>query len=492
MEQPLALFATAAARSIESRAIALLGNDYLLMQRAGQAAWQCVLQHWPQAQRLVVLCGAGNNGGDGYVLARLAHQAKRQVRVLQFPHALPRTPLAQRAWADYLAAGGYSTASLDELRRADLVIDALFGIGLNRPLDSEDTALIHAINTCNVPVLALDVPSGVDAQNGTVHTLAVKAHCTLQFIVPHCGLYTGAARNHVGQLLLATLDVSAATLSQAPPTAHAWPVSILAHLLPNRHANAHKGQFGHVLCIGGNRGMGGAIMLCAEAALRSGAGRVSVGTRAEYVAPLLARCPEAMVHSIDQAQTLAPLLAQANVIALGPGLGQDGWACRLWSAVLDNENACPLVLDADALNLLARQPRPVPRAILTPHPGEAARLLGVDIAHIQNDRYAAARQLAAKFSAVVLLKGNGTVIAAPEQVSRVINAGNPGMAVAGMGDLLTGIIAALCAQGLNLFDAASSGALLHGLAGDTAAANQGQRGLLPRDLLSYIQTHANP
>jgi len=489
MEQPLALFATAAARSIESRAIALLGNDYLLMQRAGQAAWQCVLQHWPRAQRLVVLCGSGNNGGDGYVLARLAQQAKRQVRVLQFPHALPRTPLAQRAWADYLAAGGYSTASLDELRKADLIVDALFGIGLNRPLENEDTTLIQAINNSPVPVLALDVPSGVDAQTGTVPSIAVQADRTLQFIVPHCGLYTGAARNHVGQLLLATLEVSAATLSQAPPTAHAWPTSVLAHLLPHRHANAHKGQFGHVLCIGGNHGMGGAIMLCAEAALRSGAGRVSVATRAEHVAPLLARCPEAMAHNVDRAQTFTDLLAQANVIALGPGLGQDGWACRLWSAVLDSN--CLLILDADALNLLARQPRPLPNAILTPHPGEAARLLGVDVGAIQNDRYAAARQLAAKFSAVVLLKGAGTIIAAPQQVSRVIDAGNPGMAVAGMGDVLTGMIAALCAQGLNPFDAASSGGLLHALAGDSAA-QQGQRGLLPRDLLSCIRTHVNP
>jgi len=491
MEQPLALFATAAARSIENHAIALLGNDYLLMQRAGQAAWQCVLQHWPQAQRLVVLCGAGNNGGDGYVLARLAHQAKRQVRVLQFPHALPRTPLAQRAWADYLAAGGYSTACLDELRQADLVVDALFGIGLNRPLDSDDSALIQAINTSHVPVLALDVPSGVDAQTGIVPTVAIQAGRTLQFIVPHCGLYTGAAQHHVGQLLLATLDVSAATLSQVPPTAHAWPASVLAHLLFPRHANAHKGQFGHVLCIGGNSGMGGAIMLCAEAALRSGTGRVSVATRAEHVAPLLARCPEAMVQGVDQTQTLTEPLARANVIALGPGLGQDGWACRLWSAVLENEHSGSLVLDADALNLLARQPRSLPQAILTPHPGEAARLLGVEVSHIQNDRYAAARQLAAKFSAVVVLKGAGTIVAAPGQVARVITAGNPGMAVAGMGDLLTGVIAALCAQGLNLFDAASAGALLHALAGD-AAAHHGQRGLLPRDLLPHLRTYANP
>jgi len=491
MDQPLALFATAAARSIESRAITLLGNDYLLMQRAGQAAWQCVLQHWPQAQRLVVLCGAGNNGGDGYVLARLAHQAKRQVRVLQFPHALPNTPLAQRAWADYLAAGGYSTAALDELRHADVVIDALFGIGLNRPLSNDDAALIQAINASHVPVLALDVPSGVDAQTGTVSRVAVQAHRTLQFIVPHCGLYTGEAQHYVGQLLLATLDISAATLSQAPPTAQAWPAPVLAHLLPQRHANAHKGQFGHVLCIGGNRGMGGAIMLCAEAALRSGAGRVSVATRAEHAAPLLARCPEAMVHSVDQAQTLTELLASADVVALGPGLGQDGWACRLWSAVLDSQRACPLVLDADALNLLARQPRLLENAILTPHPGEAARLLGVEVRHIQHDRYAAARQLAAKFSAVVVLKGAGTIVAAPEQVARVMTAGNPGMAVAGMGDLLTGVIAALCAQGLTAFDAASAGALLHGLAGD-AAAKHGQRGLLPRDLLPHLRTHANP
>ncbi len=196
-----------------------------------------------------------------------------------------------------------------------------------------------------------------------------------------------------------------------------------------------------------------------------------------------------MAHAVEDAFDLAPLLARAGVVALGPGLGQDDWARRLWAAALDGGR--PLVVDADALNLLAQQPQPLATAVLTPHPGEAARLLGVDAAAIQRDRFAAAQALVERFSAVVVLKGAGTVVAAPGQRPRVIAAGNPGMAVGGMGDLLTGVIAALLAQGLSPFDAASTGALLHGLAGDAAAAD-GQRGMLPRDLLTHLRVRANP
>ncbi|MNV25434.1 Bifunctional NAD(P)H-hydrate repair enzyme Nnr [compost metagenome] len=241
--------------------------------------------------------------------------------------------------------------------------------------------------------------------------------------------------------------------------------------------------------MGGNRGSGGAVMLASEAALRAGAGLVSVATQAVHVAPLLARLPEAMVHAVEDAGDLQTLLARARAVAIGPGLGQDDWAHELWRQVL--ASGMPLVVDADALNLLAASPQTLHDAILTPHPGEAARLLGCSTAQVQADRYAAARQLAGRFGAVVVLKGAGTVVAAPGQCPRVIAAGNPGMAVGGMGDLLTGIIAALRAQGLDAFDAASAGALLHGLAGD-AAAGDGQRGLLPTDLLVPLRRLVNP
>ena len=490
MSEPVELFDIAAARQIDGQATAALGGDaYLLMQRAGHAAWQTALQYWPQARRIVVVCGPGNNGGDGYVLARHARQSGRDVSVLHLPDASPRTALAQRACTDYLAVGGHVEIASQCLQQADLIVDALYGIGFSRAPDTDDAALIAEMNAVPAPVFALDVPSGVDALSGNVAGAAVRAARVLQFIVPHQGLHTGAALEHAGQRLLADLEVPAVAFEGVSASALRWARPQLLRMLPPRRLNTHKGESGHVLCVGGNHGSGGAVMLAAEAALRGGAGLCSVATRALHVAPLLARCPEAMVHAVDSSEDFAPLLARATVIALGPGLGQDDWAHALWSAVLASGK--PLVLDADGLNLLAADPRPLPQAILTPHPGEAARLLGTDIASIQRDRFAAAHALAARYAAVVVLKGAGTVIAAPGQLPRVIAAGNPGMAVGGMGDLLTGAIAAVLAQGLSLFDAASTGALLHSLAGDAAAA-EGERGLLPRDLLPHLRALANP
>ncbi|KLD77643.1 bifunctional ADP-dependent NAD(P)H-hydrate dehydratase/NAD(P)H-hydrate epimerase [Xanthomonas hyacinthi] len=490
MSDSIDLYATAAARRIDAQATALLGGDgYTLMQRAGQAAWQTLLQHWPQAQRILVACGTGNNGGDGYVLARLAHCAGRCVRVLQLPGRGPQSALAQRACTDYIGVGGHIEVFDAALEQADVVVDALLGIGLNRAPDAELAALLGALAGLGAPVLALDVPSGVDAEHGSVPGAVLPATLTVQFIVAHAGLQTGAALNQVGATALATLEVPAAAFDGCAAQAQAWTSAVLATRLAPRRRDSHKGDSGHVLCIGGNLGSGGAVMLTAEAALRSGAGLVSVATRGVHVAPLLARCPEAMAHALEDGAALAPLLRKASVVALGPGLGQDEWAQGLWRLVLAAE--LPLVIDADALNLLAQAPRALPDAVLTPHPGEAGRLLGIATAEVQRDRFAAAAALAERYQAVVVLKGAGSIVAAPGQVPRVIAAGNPGMAVGGMGDLLTGVIAALRAQGLAAFEAASVGALLHAAAGDRAAA-AGQRGLLPSDLLPALRHLANP
>ncbi|MQS41312.1 NAD(P)H-hydrate dehydratase [Xanthomonas translucens pv. translucens] len=488
MSDSFDLYDTAAARRIDAQATALLGGDgYTLMQRAGQAAWQVLLQHWPQAQRILVACGSGNNGGDGYVLARLAHCAGRRVRVLQLSG--PQSALAQRACTDYIGVGGRIEVFDAALEAADVVVDALLGIGLNRAPDAELAALLGALGGLGAPVLALDVPSGVDADHGSVPGAVLPATLTVQFIVAHAGLYTGAALNQVGATALATLEVPAAAFDGCVAQAQAWTGAALAARLAPRRRDSHKGDSGHALCIGGNLGSGGAVMLTAEAALRSGAGLVSVATRAAHVAPLLARCPEAMTHAVEDGAALAPLLRKANVLALGPGLGQDGWAQELWRLALAAE--LPVVIDADALNLLAQAPRALPDAVLTPHPGEAGRLLGLATAEVQRDRFAAAAALAERYQAAVVLKGAGSIVAAPGQVPRVIAAGNPGMAVGGMGDLLTGVIAALRAQGLAAFEAASVGALLHAAAGDRAAA-EGQRGLLPSDLLPALRHLANP
>lgn len=484
------LFDTAAARTLDARASALAGDGgWGLMAQAGLAGWQCLLQQWPEARALCVLAGAGNNGGDGYVLATHALRSGRPVQVVTLPGKVPGTALARQAAADFAAAGGCVVAFDGHLPAAEVYVDALFGLGLDRAPTGEALALIEALNNTTAPVLALDVPSGVDADSGRVPGVAVRAEVTLQFIACHRGLYTGDALEHVGQRRLAPLDLPDSAWDGIAARAQRWTRERLPALLPPRRANTHKGESGHVLCIGGNHGSGGAVMLAAAAALRAGAGLVSVGSRRDHVAPLLARLPEAMSHALEDGDALPALLDRARVVAIGPGLGQDEWARALSARAL----ACgkPLVIDADALNLLAQDPRALPEAILTPHPGEAARLLGCSSADIQADRYASAQALAERFHAVVVLKGAGSIVAAPAQLPRLIAAGNPGMAVGGMGDLLTGIIASLRAQGLCAFDAAAAGALLHALAGDAAAA-EGARGLLPTDLLAPLRRLANP
>lgn len=258
--------------------------------------------------------------------------------------------------------------------------------------------------------------------------------------------------------------------------------------LPPRLPDSHKGQHGHVLLIGGNHGMAGAILMAARAALRSGAGLVSVATRAEHAVALSMAQAEIMGHAVEGRTQLAALIARANVIAIGPGLGQDAWAQDMLGAVLQSKLS--QVWDADALNLLAAEPTHSDRWILTPHPGEAARLLGVRTAEIQQDRLNAAQRLQARYGGVIVLKGAGTVVQG--LATEICPEGNPGMAVGGMGDVLTGVIAALVAQGLSLEAAAQLGVHVHARAGDAAAANGGERGLLPEDVIAQLRSQVNP
>jgi hydroxyethylthiazole kinase-like uncharacterized protein yjeF len=495
MSPTTTLYDIDALRLLEVRGIERCDDDgFALMARAGEAAWCCVLAHWPQARRIVVACGPGNNGGDGYVLARHAHESGCAVRVLRLPGHAPETPLVKQACDEYITSGGRIVESLDvqaALADADLVVDALFGIGLSRAPDAATSALIDAINAQPTPVLALDVPSGVDVRSGDVPGAAINAFRTLQFIAPHRGLFTGNALEHVGELELATLDLPMPVFDGVEASAYAFTVEALKAMLPLRAIDSHKGRNGHVLCIGGDHGGGGAIMLAAEAALRSGAGLVSVATRGEHVSALLSHRPEVMARAVASGADLQSLIERADVVAIGPGLGQTGWGRGLFDAVMASNK--PRVVDADALNLLAQSPRILrPCDVLTPHPGEAARLLGCDSSEIQRDRFAAAKMLCERFGAQVVLKGAGTIIASPDARPLVIDAGNPGMAVGGMGDLLTGCIAALLAQGLSPRDAAIAGPLLHASAGDAAAREDGERGLLPSDLLPWLRRLANP
>ena len=491
MPAPLPLYRTERVRAMDAHAIATLGLTVSdLMERAGAAAWRVLRERWPQARRIGIACGPGNNGGDGYVLARLAKQAGREVEVVIPPDGSARSEAAMRAAEAWRLARGRTTYFGGQLPEVDLWVDALYGIGLARAPEGMQRALIERINGARVPTLALDVASGVDADRGSAPGVAVRAHATLCFVAAKRGLHTGAARDFTGEVLVDALGIPAETFAGFAPDALLYTPAQLARGLAPRHANAHKGEHGHVLCVGGEEGMGGAVRLCAEAALRTGVGLASVATRGAGVAALLAVRPEAMTHAVEDGAALRPLAARADVLAVGPGLGQGPWGRGLFEVAIASGK--PLILDADALNLLAMEPRPLPNATLTPHPGEAARLLRISAAEVQADRFGAAEALAAAFDGVVVLKGAGTLVAAPGRATAVIDAGNPGMATGGMGDVLTGVIAALQAQRLPPFEAAVYGALLHGAAGDAAAQIDGERGLLPSDLFRHLRRLANP
>ncbi len=487
---PETLYTAAQVRELDYRAVQDAGIPAAeLMQRAGKAAWQLLTVQWPGAQRVLVLCGAGNNAGDGYVVATLALMAKRRVTVLTLGEATKLPAAAAEMRSAFLKAGGGERAFDGKLPEADVVVDALLGTGLDRRLAGSWLAAVQLVNASRLPVLSLDIPSGLDADTGAEQGTAVRAAVTVTFIGLKSGLFTGAGPECVGQLRFEDLGLPASMYAGLLPRARRLrSAAMREHLLPRRPRNAHKNDFGHVLIVGGDHGMGGAARLAAEAALRCGAGLVSVATRREHVQPLLAALPEAMTHAVESPGDLATLLAKASVVVIGPGLGQGEWGRAMLPLAINSPS--PLVVDADALNLLARAPRKREHWVLTPHPGEAGRLLETDTAAVQRDRYAAVEDLAGRYHAVAVLKGAGSLVAAPGELTSVCTAGNPGMAAPGMGDLLTGVIAALMAQQLPLPDAVRAGVYLHAAAGDLAA-RQGERGMLARDLLEPLRQLVN-
>ncbi len=465
-------------------------SEFGLLRRAGAAAWRELLNRWPAAQRIGVACGPGLNGGDGYALARLAVGSGRAAVALRLPGGEPRAGTAREAQAQWTADGGVTQVFDGSLPSVDLWIDALFGIGFSRAPDGAARELIDAINASGRDVFALDVPSGVDAETGNVPGVAIKATRTISFIVDKRGMHTGKALDHVGVLHVDGLGVPRSVLENHEPKTRLLRPAMLPGLLPRRLLDSNKGDFGHVLCVGGDHGTAGAIALTSEAALRCGAGLASVATRAEHVPILLGRRPELMARGVSDAPELEAMIARASVLAVGPGLGQGEWGRSLLAAALASGK--PLVLDADALNLIAQAPRVLPDAVITPHPGEAGRLLSLGVRAVQANRFAAAQRIADRYGCCVVLKGAGTIVAAPGVAPAVIGAGNPGMASAGMGDVLTGVIAAFRAQGLPAFDAAACGVLLHAAAGDAGASERGQRGLLASDLFPHLHRLGNP
>lgn len=479
-------------RELDRRTVAAGMDGFALMQRAAMAAYDVLRARWPGVRRLSVLCGSGNNGGDGYVMAALAVCDGIDVQLIAVSDPAGLKGEAARA-RDMAEQAGvrirhwHAGLTLD----GEVAIDALLGTGLKGEVREPYVTAIETINASGKPVLAVDIPSGLAADTGASLGHAVRADITVTFIADKFGLHTGAAPAHVGEHRLETLGVEAGAHADLVPAAWLMVESRIAEALPPRRRDSHKGHQGHVLVLGGAPGFGGAALLASEAAARLGAGKVSLATAREHVTASLVRCPEVMVHGVDSPGEIQALLAAADVIVIGPGLSQAPWGQRMLQAAL--KTAARLVVDADALNLLVTRWPDLRRDnwILTPHPGEAARLLNIVGSEVQRGRLAAVTQLQHERGGCVVLKGAGSLVAGPNRVG-VCPFGNPGMASGGMGDALSGILGALLAQGLPLEIAAEVGMLLHAQAADAAAEAQGERGLLASDLASYARRLANP
>ena len=487
---PHSVWPAQALRQLETEGADNLGITlYELMLRAGNAVFDTVRQQWPHARHWLILCGQGNNGGDGYVIARLAQAAGYQVTLLACDGNHPLPEEAQSARDGWLEAGGEIHAA-DAVwpEQVEIIIDALLGTGLNRAPAAPYDRLIEKANRHPAPIFSVDMPSGLVAANGSAPGVVIEAAATLALVALKPGLITGKARDYVGQLHYHALGLEGwLSGQQAPMTRYDAPA--LTRWLKPRRPTSHKGDQGRLLVVGGDRGTAGAIRMTAEAALRSGAGLVRVLTHKDNIVPILSARPEIMVDELTD-EALQQQLEWADAIVIGPGLGQKEWGKKALSRVENSQK--PMLWDADALNLLAFNPDKRQNRIITPHPGEAARLLNLKTAEVESDRLLAAQRLVKRYGGVVVLKGAGTIIASESGEMAFADVGNAGMASGGMGDVLSGIIGALCGQHLTLYDAACAGCVVHGATADAVAARYGTRGMLATDLFSELYQFVNP
>jgi hydroxyethylthiazole kinase-like uncharacterized protein yjeF len=463
------IYRTEEIRRIEAIAAAQ-ADPPQLMERAGLAAAELARELAPSGKAVVVIAGPGNNGGDALVVARHLKSGWFKVDVMFTGDAAKLSDEAAAAYAAWQVSGGGFIEELPRAQDCGLVVDGLFGIGLQRELTGRYAELVSWMNSAACAVLALDVPSGLESDTGRVLGCAVRASHTITFIALKPGLLTLDGPDHSGTIHMATLGLDAPTLAQ--PSGHVIGAEVLKTALPPRRQNTHKGDYGSVGIIGGADGMVGAALLAGRAALKLGAGRIYVGLTAEdrpAVDPLQA---ELMLNRAVEVVSLDHLAC----LAVGPGLGQSREAYALLASALGSQ--LPLVLDADALNLIAKHSalgealtgRTEP-TLLTPHPAEAARLLATSTSAVQRDRVAAALKLAEVYRCGAVLKGAGSICAWPDAHWAINTSGNPGMATAGMGDVLTGILAALLAQRVDPETALESGVYLHGAAADAAVAS---------------------
>lgn len=516
---PAALYTAEQTRSLDQCAIQDHGIPGLsLMEKAGKACFDILLEKWPDCSSIAVCCGSGNNAGDGYVIADLANSKGIKVNIFQlgdFEKLQGDALICAERVQSLPRLNIHSANGIEQFREGisdfDVVVDALLGTGLKGQVKSEYAKAIETINQSNKKVLSVDVPSGLSADTGIPLGCAVEADVTVTFIGLKQGLLTGQGPSYAGEVFFNDLGVPEAIYQAVPPSVFREDYSGLSKILKPRKRSSHKGSFGHVLIVGGNYGMAGAVLMAGMSAMRAGAGMVTIATRPEHCAMITSRQPELMVRGIEKVKDLQPMLERATTIVLGPGLGgsqklaeKQGEITQSWSQELFDfllEQDLPMVIDADGLNLLSRK---IPKQkkdnwILTPHPGEAGRLLSCSTAAVEANRFEAADKIQQIYGGVLVLKGAGSLVSAEFSGQKscslscsVISAGNPGMATAGMGDVLSGVIGGLLVQGLSLMDAARLGVAIHGRAADRLAGKQGERGMMATDLLAEIRMLVNP
>ena len=480
-----------------------------LMERAGIAAADVLVERFPRALRrgVVVVAGKGNNGGDGLVIAR--HLRRRRIAVQVFLAAPAdgfagdaRTNLRRwqrlRGRVDEIA--GDTAALAAAASRAGVVVDALFGTGLRGTLDEHAQAIVETMNASPSPIFAVDLPSGLDADTGAPLGSAVQATLTVTFAYPKVGLLLFPGAELGGEVVVADIGVDPAAVAESRPRQRLLTDEAVARALPTRDRDSHKGTYGHVLVLAGAVGKTGAALLCGRAALRAGAGLATIASPAPDLGAMLTHTAELMTEPLpgdeggwrfstgDRARFLRLFDAKSAVV-LGPGIGVTP-ATRALVEWLIASSPVPMVIDADGLNCLAGQigwlRKSAQPIILTPHPGEMARLAGCSTADVQADRVGAARRLAESHGVTVVLKGARTVIAAATGMVSINATGNPGMASGGMGDALAGITASLLAQGLSPEESAEAAVFWHGAAADRVAGRRGEAGLLASDLIEEL------
>ena len=472
---------------------------YELMKRAGEAVFNVLTSRYPLAKKILLLCGAGNNAGDGYVVAKLAQQAGLEVYVVSLIDPLSLKNEALLAYNDWSEVAINNNADISSVGQVDIVIDALLGTGLTREVSGEWEDCIAAVNDLDKPVISIDIPSGLLADTGAIAGVAIKADVTVSFIGLKQGMFTAQAKDVCGDVIFNNLGLPAEVYSSVECETQLLN-AIDYSLLPKRAASSHKGRFGHVLIVGGNAGMPGAVILAARAALRTGAGLVTIITVPQNLQAIISAVPEAMVktceYDSENSTAITDLFRQAFIkdithVAIGMGLGQDDWSLKILQHCAQLNK--PMVIDADALNLIASHDITISSSlVITPHPGEAARLLSKNItigtADVQKNRFDAVKSLYRLFensqSCTVILKGSGTLIF-DGQLIKICNRGNAAMSAPGMGDVLSGIVIALMAQDINISDAAALAVCLHASAAELVIGDK-TRGLLASDVIDAL------